>query len=226
MKGSNEVYNHFTDGFGFYRLFWVFLIGCVLGVVVETLWCLLTRHRFESRVGLIYGPLNPVYGVGALALAVGLHPVRDSRDIVICIAGAILGSIVEYVCSWVQEKSFGSVSWDYSKMFFNLHGRINLLYSIFWGGLAIFWVKDIYPRMIRWISHIPNKIGIPLTWVLLVFVVVDIAVSACAVYRWKQRIEKIEPQTQFEYFMDEHYPDERMQKIYPNMKFKNADVQQ
>ena len=56
--------------------------------------------------------------------------------------------------------------------------------------------------------------------------IVDIAVSACAVYRWKQRIEKIEPQTQFEYFMDEHYPDERMQKIYPNMKFKNADVQQ
>ena len=48
------------------KLFWVFIFGCVVGVAVETLWCILTLRRIESRAGVIYGPFNPVYGFGAV----------------------------------------------------------------------------------------------------------------------------------------------------------------
>lgn len=53
----------FAHGLNFYKLFWIFFVGCFLGVVIETLYCLVTRHRFESRQGLIYGPFNLVYGL-------------------------------------------------------------------------------------------------------------------------------------------------------------------
>ena len=65
---------HFAEDFNFYQLFWVFFIGCFLGVVVETIWCVATRGHFESRKGLIYGPFNLVYGFGALLMTVGLRP--------------------------------------------------------------------------------------------------------------------------------------------------------
>lgn len=45
----------------------------------------------------------------------------------------ILGGAYEYVCSVFTEIVFGKVFWDYSKIPFNLGGRINLLYC-FSGG--------------------------------------------------------------------------------------------
>lgn len=210
---------HFARGLNFYKLFWIFFIGCFLGVVIETLWCLLTRHHYESRVGLIYGPFNLVYGFGALAMGLGLYKVRGKRDSAVLVAGAVIGSIVEYICSWVQEWMFGTVSWDYSSMPFNLQGRINLLYAFFWGVLAILWVKGVYPWFAKWILMIPNKIGKSLTWILLVFMIVNTVMSACTVGRWQSRRQSLPPSNGFEQYIDTHYPNERMEKIYPNMSF-------
>ena len=61
----------FAPGLGFYKIFWVFFLGCIIGVVVETLWCLATKFYIENRSGVIYGPFNPVYGVGAVVLTLG-----------------------------------------------------------------------------------------------------------------------------------------------------------
>lgn len=210
---------HFARGLNFYKLFWIFFIGCFLGVVVETLWCLLTRGHYESRVGLIYGPFNLVYGFGALAMALGLYKVRGKRDSVVMVVGAAIGSVVEYICSWVQELLFGSVSWDYSAMPFNLQGRINLLYSFFWGILAIVWVKSVYPWLAKWILRIPNRVGKPLTWFLLAFMIINTVMSGCAVGRWMNRRQDLPPANHLEAYLDLHYPDERMEKIYPNMMF-------
>ena len=37
--------------------------------------------------------------------------------------------------------------------------------------------------------------------------------------RWTARREGIEPRNAFEAYLDEHYPDERMQKIFANAEF-------
>lgn len=215
----NQIVEHFSQGLGFYKLFWIFLVGSMLGVVVETLWCLASRHHYENCTGLLYGPFSPVYGIGAVALAVGLYPLQGARDGVILIAGALIGSVIEYVCSWVQEKGFGSTSWDYSRLPFNLHGRINLLYALFWGILAIIWVKEFYPRLAKALLWLPNDIGVPLTWVLLVLLAIDCVLSALAVARWRGRIMGRAAANGVEYFLDQHYSDARMKKTYTNMVF-------
>ena len=62
---------NFARGLSFYKLFWIFTIGCVAGVVLENIWYLLAFHRITNRVGLVYGPFNPIYGMGALVITVG-----------------------------------------------------------------------------------------------------------------------------------------------------------
>jgi len=210
---------HFAQGMTFYKLFWVFFIGCFAGVVLETIYCLIQRGHYESRVGPIYGPFNLVYGIGALCLSGALYQFRNRGRVFSFVGGFVVGSVVEYACSWFQEVCFGSTSWDYSNMPYNLNGRICLLYSIFWGILGIFWIKDIYPRMAKWILKIPNKVGKPLTWVLLVFMVFNSVMTLFTSLRWTARREGVEPRNAFEAYLDEHYPDERMQKIFANAEF-------
>ncbi len=210
---------HFAQGLTFYKLFWVFFIGCFVGVVVEIIWCMITKGHYESRTGLIYGPFNLVYGFGAALLSACLYRFRNRSKIFSFAGGLITGSVVEYVCSWVQEMIFGTTSWDYSNLPFNLNGRICLLYSVFWGILGVMWIKDIYPRMSRWILKIPNKLGKGLTWALLAFMIFNTVMSGLTVLRWTNRREGVSPANGFERYLDRHYPDERMQKIYANMIF-------
>lgn len=212
----------FAAGLNFYKLFWVFFIGCFLGVVLETVWCFLRFRRIESRKGLIYGPFNPVYGFGALFMTVGLIwlRMRKARDLLIFLVGTIIGGFYEYICSLIQEKLTGTISWDYRNYPLNLHGRINLLYCFFWGILALLWIRDLYPPLSSLIERIPAGIGIPLTWVLLVFFLFDSVISALAVYRMNRRQDADAPDTRLWKWIDRHYPDETVRKVYPNMKFQ------
>ncbi len=217
---EEKVTKHFAIGASFYKLFWVFFIGCFGGVVIETIWCIITRGHYESRVGLIYGPFNLVYGFGALVLTYSLYKYRNRSAFYSFIGGFISGSIVEYLCSFLQEMAFGSTSWNYSARPFNLNGRICLEYSIFWGLLGIFWIKTIYPYMSTWILKIPNKIGKPLTRILLVFMIFNSFMSASTVKRWYDRTNGVSSHNVFETYIDKHYPDKRMEKIYANLEFK------
>lgn len=212
---------HFAKGNTFYKLFWVFFIGCFGGVVIEMIWCLITNGYIENRVGLIWGPFNLVYGLGALALSFFLYKYRNRSRLYSFVGGFIVGSVIEYLCSFFQEMVFGSTSWDYSSMPFNLNGRICLLYSIFWGILGILWIKEIYPRMAVWILKIPNKVGKVLTWCLLVFMIVDSLASGIVVYRWSKRVEGVKAQNSVERLIDDIYPDKTMQWLFPNLEFKS-----
>lgn len=200
----------------FYKLFWIFFIGCFAGVVVETLWCLITRHRLESRAGVIYGPFNPVYGFGALLLTLCLHKLRGRRDLWIFLGSMLLGGAFEYLCSLLQEKAFGTVSWEYSHTPFNIGGRTNLLYAFFWGVLGLIWVKNLYPLLLRLIEKIPRKPGVVLTCALCVFMALNMGISVLAAARQADRRQGIPAQNAISRFLDEQYPDEFLDKIYPN----------
>ena len=210
---------HFAQGINLYKLILVCFIGSFAGVVVETLWCLFRSGHIESRAGLIYGPFNLLYGVGAVVLTVALYRYRNRSSAISFLGGMLVGSVVEYVCSWAQEAMFGSRSWDYSRMPFNLNGRICLLYSIFWGVLGVLWIKNIYPRMARLILRVPNRIGKIATWAVVVFLVVNAAVTLAAVSRWAQRLEGQPPENGIEELLDRRFTDERMEKIFANMDF-------
>lgn len=210
---------HFASGVNLYKLLLVCFIGSFAGVVVELLWCLLRHGYLESRSGLVYGPFNLLYGAGAVALTGCLYKFRNNGAWISFLGGMVVGSVVEYLCSWGQEVLFGSRSWDYSSVPFNINGRICLLYSFFWGFLGVWWIKDVYPRMAKWILKIPNKCGKILTWCFTAFFIVNALVSLAAVGRWSERVQGMAPSNALEELLDERFPDERMERIYANMKW-------
>lgn len=211
--------NHFARGMNIYKIMLILFLGSFMGVVVELLWCLITNGYLESRSGLVYGPFNMLYGVGAAVLSLTLYRFRNRGRWLSFLGGFVVGSVVEYLCSWGQEALLGSRSWDYSGMPFNINGRICLLYSIFWGILGVLWIKDLYPRMSKWILKIPNHAGKIVTWVLTVFMAVNCLVSAVAVWRWAERVSGVPAENGFEELLDARFPDERMERIYANMSF-------
>ena len=58
-------------------LFWLFVIGSIIGYIFEMLLVLLKKGFFETRQGLIYGPFIPVYGIGAIIYYLVLNNIDD-----------------------------------------------------------------------------------------------------------------------------------------------------
>ena len=213
-----EKEGNFAEGCGFYKLFWLFLIGAVLGDFTETIFCRLTAGVWMSRSSLVWGPFSIVWGL-AIAIATALlYKDREKPDRHIFIVGTFLGGAYEYVCSVFTEIVFGKVFWDYSKIPFNLGGRINLLYCFFWGIAAVIWIKVLYPKFAGWIEKIPMFWGYVLTWILVVFMAVNILVSMAALVRYDMRANGKPAESGWEKVIDEHFDDERMDRIYPNAK--------
>ena len=66
------------------------------------------------------------------------------------------------------------------------------------------WIKIIYPKLSDFIEKIPKKTGTILSWCFIVFMTINGQINA---------------QNPVEEFLDQHYPNERMERIYPNAKF-------
>ena len=210
----------FAQGCGFYKLACLFFIGALGGDMIETIFCRLTAGVWMSRSSVLYGPFSIVWGFGAVLLTLLLYRYRDRSDSFIFVFGTVLGGAYEYGCSVVSELLFGTVFWDYSHIPFNLGGRINLLYCFFWGIAAVVWLKFCYPRLSGLIERIPMGAGKILTWALVVFMALNMLVSALAFVRYAERaLLHLPPQNALEQFLDDRYPDQRIQQVYPSAIF-------
>ena len=219
QKRTKEKETVFAEGCSFYKLVSLFFIGAFLGDITETIFCLITAGKLMSRSSVVYGPFSIVWGLGCAFLTAILYRIRNKNDSYIFIAGTLLGGVYEYICSVFTELVFGTVFWDYSKFAFNLGGRINLLYCFFWGIAAVVWMKLLYPRLSTWIEKIPMKAGKIICTVMLVFMIFDCLLSAMALDRYTERnTTGKQAQNEVESFLDEHFGDERMERIYPNAK--------
>lgn len=207
----------FAGGLSFCKLFWVFLIGCVAGTVLETFWALITLGRFEIRTGLVIGPFIPVYGGGAVLLTVFFYKLYKLNDVLIFAISVLLGSSFEFLCSLFQEKVVGTVSWDYSGTFLNVGGRTNLMFGFIWGLLGLCWVRFVYPCLSRNIEKIPKKIGYRLTVILATFMIIDSLLSVAAIWRQNERSHGIPSSNSIERFLDKHFDDEYLDFVYPHM---------
>ena len=206
----------FAAGCCMQKLVWLFFIGCLLGDITETIFCRITAGVWMSRSSLVWGPFSIVWGFAIAAVTDLLYRYKDRSDRFLFLMGTALGGAYEYLCSVLSEMVFGTVFWDYSEIPFNLGGRINLLYCFFWGFAAVAWFKIFYPVISGWIEKLPIGAGRILTWVIVVFMCCNMAVSTMALIRSNERSQGIPATQSWQQTMDERFPDERMEKIYPN----------
>ena len=206
----------FASGCSFYKIVLLFFIGSFLGDIVETIFCRITAGVWMSRSSLVWGPFSIVWGMAIAFVTVLLYRYRDRPSMFLFLAGTVLGGAYEYLCSVMTELMFGTVFWDYSKIPFNLGGRINLLYCFFWGFAAVVWFKALYPRFSDWIERLPRRAGTVVTWAVILFMTCNMAVSFLALVRQDERSRGVPAQSAWQEVMDERFDDERLNRIYPN----------
>ena len=199
-------------------LLWLFVIGAFLGDVVETLFCRVTAGVWMSRSSLVWGPFSVVWGLALVLATVLLRNSAEKSDSAIFAFGVFMGGAYEYVCSAVGERLFGVIFWDYSGFKFNIAGRVNLLYCFFWGIAAVVWLRKGYPLVARMMNALKQHIKPWMTVLLAVFMAVNMALSGLALARYDSRTSGIPAQNSVDVFLDTHFDNARMERVYPNAK--------
>lgn len=199
-------------------LLWLFVIGAFLGDMVETVFCRVTAGVWMSRSSLVWGPFSVVWGLALALSTVLLRNCENKSDSAIFAFGVFMGGAYEYVCSAVGELLFGVIFWDYSGFKFNIAGRVNLLYCFFWGIAAVVWLRLGYPLVAKGMDLVRRHVKPWMTILLAIFMAVNMSLSGLALARYNSRTDGITPRNQLEFFLDEHFDNARMERVYPNAK--------
>ncbi len=213
----------FAKGICLDKLIWVFILCAFAGDLIETVFCRFSAGVWMSRSSVIYGWFSIVWGFGAVLLTVILQKLTDRDDRHVFLAGCILGGVYEYLCSVFTELVFGTKFWDYSDMPFNIGGRTNLLFCIFWGILSVVWVKICYPALSRLIEKMPPVPAKVATWGVIVLMLCDAVLSGAVMARYVARHSQDPADNAVEAFLDINYPDEMVEKVWPNMRVLGED---
>ena len=146
----------------------------------ECSYCTIRNRHWDNR-GFLYGPICPIYGFGAILCLFlfgdlplyliqtnrlqlpladnGLAQIPLWQIFLICTVGS---AIMEYLTSYLLEKLFHAVWWDYSHVPLNLHGRICLPASIGFGLAGVVISKWVIPLAME----VPDREH-PLTTIVL-----------------------------------------------------------
>lgn len=236
------------NGISVWRILAYFIIYSVAGYIIETLYGIVTKGVWESRQSFLYGPFCGIYGLGAVIMIICLYKFPRKFN-TLFIGGFIVGSIVEYVVSFIGEMLLGVKWWDYSEMPLNINGRICVYYSIFWGFLGIYLIASLNPKVdkvINWIKSKFKTYKALKTFVMTVFILlmIDCVSTAFALEFFLVRMivkndidvankelvmeqyDEIYGNEKMSNFIYKFWGDKKMIRTFPNLKIKdkNGDI--
>ena len=227
-------------GFTVTRLLAYFIVYSIAGYIIETVFGLLTKGVLESRKSFLYGPFCGIYGLGAVIMIIGLQKFKKN-NYTLFFGGFVIGSIVEYIISWVGEMIFHIKWWDYSNAPFNINGRICVWFSLFWGVLAIYLMSHIHPKVDRILDKINEKTLKIITTVLIIFLIIDCLITGFAlkmfftrlvnnynleiegVSSYRDTYTKLYENPTIKKIVDTFFNDEVIMKTFPNIKVTSKD---
>ena len=233
-------------GTSIWRLLAYFIIYSVIGFIIETLFALVFYNVLESRQSFLYGPFCSIYGVGAVCMYAFLNRYfANKNNHWLFWGGFLVGSIVEYLISFIGESFLHVRWWDYSNRFLNVNGRICFLYSLFWGLLAVYFMKVINPKVDKMIEFFKRKINIKvlkgLTIATTIFLLLDCVISGVAIdlYLLRQSVKNnlniankeraiqlyddIYSNEKYLKIINKYFNDKKMVITYPNLTITLQD---
>ncbi len=242
-KATNQKKKFTIMGLSVWRILAYFIIYSVVGYIIETIFGIITKGTWESRQSFLYGPFCAIYGLGAAIMIIFLH--KYSKNYTrLFIGGFIVGSIVEYLVSWIGEILLGVKWWDYSDMPLNINGRICVYFSIFWGFLALYLIASFNPRIDRLINWIKSKLSVKalkvLTTTVTIFLLVDCIATGIAlsfflvrmVHNYDlnvpnkeiimQKYDDIYNDKKLSNFIYKYWGDKKMLRTFPNLKVQDC----
>ena len=231
-------------GLSIWRILAYFIIYSIVGYIIETIFGIITKGVWESRQSFLYGPFCAIYGVGAVIMIIFLHG-YSKKYTRLFLGGFIVGSIVEYLVSWIGEMILGVKWWDYSNMPLNINGRICVYFSIFWGFLALYLIGSFNPRIDRLIDWFKNKFPLKFlkiaTSTVTTFLLIDCIITGVALSFFLirmvakndlnvnnkqaviQKYDDIYNNETLSKFVYKYWGDRKMIRTFPNLKVQDVD---
>lgn len=208
----------------FFNLFWIFVVACVIGLIIETIYHAILFGEYQDRAGMLYGPFSPIYGFGAVLMTIALNRFHNKPILLIFLVSALIGGAFEFAVSWFMQIAFGIVAWDYTGTFLSIDGRTNGMFMAMWGFLGCIWIKLLLPGMLKLINLIPWNWRYTLTTICAALMLVDGFFTLAALDSWYQREAGIAPGNALEEFCAKHYDNEFMKERFQSMSINPDDA--
>ena len=222
MEYTVPTKNAVKRDLNFYILFWLFMIGNVLGFGIEGAWTMFKTGHWENHAATVWGPFCIIYGIGAVIVYVTSHFLKDKNILIKFGAFLLSGSLVEYFGGLFQEICFGSRSWDYSSHTLNIGGKVSLKMALIWGVFGLIFMYILYPFLKKVLSKCLSKPMKITACIVAVFMVINLFITSLAVLRWKARLDGINPGNTVDVMLDGTYNNEKMTELFVNMQFSNG----
>ena len=130
----------------------LFVIGSVIGYIIEVFYRRLVTRKKWTNPGLMIGPYLPIYGFGTIILYQissidfsRLNVPKPFELMVVALTFLVLLSVLELVSGYIIFKAFNLRLWDYSNNKFNYKGLICARYSIYWMLVGITYYFALHP---------------------------------------------------------------------------------
>lgn len=169
------------------RYFVWFVLFSIAGWIYETVVISIKHRTWENR-GFLFGPMCPIYGIGAAAIS-GVAEVLESFGLgdytwwQIFLVAFFGSMVLEYTTSWGLEKLFHAYWWDYSNVPLNVKGRICLPASLGFGIAGTLIVFYVYPFMCRWTAHVPVVLMELFSLLMMAVISVDLTLTVVSLRR-------------------------------------------
>lgn len=135
------------------HFFNLFILFSFIGWLYECCYCTVKEGRWQNR-GFLFGPVCPIYGFAVVGAMIVFRIIPHAEGIStdfpiwkIFVISALGSAVLEYLTSFILEKSFHAVWWDYSDIPLNIQGRVCLGASCGFGAAGVVFVRWIFPWM-------------------------------------------------------------------------------
>ncbi|MBR3437997.1 MAG: putative ABC transporter permease [Clostridia bacterium] len=202
----------------FDKMIILFLSGSFTGYIIEGLFCLFSKGCWESHVVTLVGPLNALYGIGAVLFYTIAVLFRSKSNMYKALAIAVSATILELFTGLFLKDHLGMKAWDYTNQFLNYRGIICLSFTLVWGVAGY-----LFCVAFNNVERIMNKIkGLKIhiiCIILSIVTVLNLSFTAVSVVRWSDRHYNYSRNTKIGKMIDAYAPDEWMQKRFVEWSF-------
>lgn len=207
----------------YFDIFWLFMLGNLAGVLLEGTWCKVRYGKWETHSVTILGAFNLVYGIGIPVFYIASLFVSHKHWFYIFVVMALLGSIVEYFCGLLLRFGLRMRAWDYRNHFWNVQGIISPKMVLIWGALGLVFCDFLLDPVQIILSYTTGWWWNLAAILLSVYMVYNMLLTLVCVIRWSQRHYGKASANKLGQWIDQHYPDDKMQEKYFYWHFLDED---
>ena len=170
------------------KIIFYFIIYSFLGWCLESIYKTIIFKK-PTNSGFLYGPFCPMYGIGAIIMIIAGRSFNNI--IIVFIMAFLIFTIWEYIVAVFLEKAFKTKYWDYSDMKFNIHGRVCLKNSVYWGILGVLLIFVIQPIFENLTNIMPSNILKYINVILCIAISIDTIITLFRIMFIDKKIRQV-----------------------------------